>query len=461
MIVGGGITGLAVAHALDKGTCSVTLVEAANHLGGNLVTVNYNGYIIDGGPDSWVAAKPHATALAKSVGLGDELIGTRPDTRRVHIVWNRRLHVMPEGAILGVPTEWSPFAKTDLLGWDAKLRAGLDLIVPKREWHGDEDESIAAFVSRRLGSDVTERLAGPLLGGIFAGDAEALSARACIPQLVEAEQKYGSLIVAMRALRRRRLASGTGGEAASAFTSLKRGVGDLVLNVAHRLKNVEVRTGVPTTSIDRLPAGDTRGRWVVQTKKGSLFADHVVLAVSAAVASRLLLDLDPRVSEALGAFDSASTATVFMAYRKFDVRHPLDSTGFLVPRRENRPIIACTYVSSKWEHRAPSGQILLRVFFGGAGHEAILARDDASLVRIAREQLHDLIGIERPPAFTKIFRFDHASPQPRVGHLARMGKVLARIAAHEGLHAGGNGWGGTGIPDSIKQGQEIAERILR
>ena len=461
VIIGGGITGLAAAHALDQhssSACSVTLVEADSRLGGNIVSIFHNGFTIDGGPDSWVAAKPHATKLAKAVNLGDELMGTRPDTRKVHIVWQRKLHLMPEGAILGVPTEWSPFAKTDLLGWDAKLRAGLDLLVPKRVWHADEDESIAAFVSRRLGPEITERLAGPLLGGIFAGDAESLSARACVPQLVEAEQQHGSLIVAMRALRRKRMAAG-GGEA-SAFTSLKRGVGDLVVNVAHRLKNVDVRTGVGTTRVDRLPPGDTRGRWIVETAKGPLHADDVILAVPTIAASRLLQDLDPALSHDLADFDYASTATIFMAYRKFDVRHPLDSTGFLVPRSENRPILACTFVSSKWEHRAPAGQILLRVFVGGAGREAILERDDAGLVRIAREQLSDLLNIERPPAFTKVFRWSKASPQPRIGHLARMKSVFDRIGAHEGLHAGGNGWIGTGIPDSIKQGEDLASRVL-
>ncbi len=463
VIVGGGITGLAAAQALEKGRerCEVQLVEAGPHLGGNVQTLRHNGFIIDAGPDSWVAAKPHATRLARAVGLGDELIGTRPDTRRVYIVWQRKLHPMPEGLILGVPTEVRSLVDSELLGWDAKVRAGLDLLVPPRRWSDDdEDESIGSFVSRRLGNDVAERIAGPLLGGIFAGDPASLSVRACVPQLVAAEREHGSLVVAMRALRAKRRSQATSGEGeASAFLSLKRGVGDLVLNVAHKLRDAEVFTSCAARKIDRLPEGDRRGRWVVETSTGPLHADEVVLAVPSHVAAPLVRDLDRELSSMCGATDYASAATVFLAYRKFDVRHPLDAIGFLVPRSENRPILSCSFVSSKWDHRAPAGQVLIRVFVGGANNEHMVNRDDKELVRIARDQMLDLLGIDRPPMFTKVFRFMRSSPQPHVGHLPRMRRLLARVATHRGLHLGGNGYIGTGIPDAIRQGEEIAARI--
>ncbi len=457
VIVGGGITGLATAHALDKAAerCAVTIVEAGEQLGGNLQTIRHNGFIIDAGPDSWVAAKPHATRLAKDVGLGDELIGTRPDTRRVYIAWQRKLYPMPEGLILGVPTEIKPLLDSELLGWDAKMRAGLDLVVPPRRWKDDDDESIASFVTRRLGAEVNERIAGPLLGGIFAGDPSSLSVRACVPQLVEAEREYGSLIAAMRALKERRREQGAG----SAFISLKRGVGDLVLNVAHKLRDAEVFTRRAARRIERLPEGDARGRYVVETTDGPLYADEVALTVPAGIVGPLVRDLDPELAAMCSELEYASAATVFLAYRKFDVRHPLDAAGFLVPRAENRPILACTFVSSKWDHRAPAGQILLRVFVGGAGNEDILERDDQALVKIARAQILDLLGIDRNPMFTKVFRFNRTSPQPHVGHLPRVRRLLARAETHPGLYIGGNGYIGTGIPDAVKQGEEIAERI--
>lgn len=463
VIVGGGITGLAAAHALEKAVtrCEVKILEGNKQLGGNLQTVRHNGFIIDAGPDSWVAAKPHATRLARAVGLGDELIGTRPDTRRVYIVWQRKLYPMPEGLILGVPTEVKPLVESELLGWDAKMRAGLDLVVPPKRWKDGDDESIAAFISRRLGDEINERIAGPLLGGIFAGNPEALSIRACVPQLVEAEKQYGSLVVAMRALRaKRKAAGGAGAGEGSAFLSLKRGVGDLVLNVAHKLRDAEVFTGRSARKLEPLPEGDARGRWAIELHDGDvMFADEVAMTLPAHVVGSLVQGFDPELTDMCNDMEYASTATVFLAYRKFDIRHPLDATGFLVPRAENRPILACTFVSSKWDHRAPAGQILMRVFIGGAGNAHMLQHDDDELVRIARGQLLDLLNIERPPLFSKVFRFTRASPQPHVGHLSRMRKLLDRVATHPGLHIGGNGYIGTGIPDAVRQGEEIAARI--
>jgi oxygen-dependent protoporphyrinogen oxidase len=367
---------------------------------------------------------------------------------------------MPEGLVLGVPTEMRPLVDSELLGWDAKLRAGLDFVIPQRRWKDDDDESIASFVTRRLGPDVAERLAGPLLGGIFAGDPEALSVRACVPQLVEAERDHGSIIRAMRALKAKRKAQAASAGEATAFISLKRGVGDLVVNVAHKLRDAEIATGRTAKAVVRLPDGDPRGRWLVKTSDGAMHADDVVLAVPATVASKLLADVDEELADQCGALDYTSAATIFLAYRKFDVRHPLDAFGILVPRAENRPILACTFVSSKWDHRAPSGQILLRVFVGGAGHEDMIDRDDADLVRMARGQIFDLLNIDRAPMFTRVFRFRNSSPQPHVGHIPRVKRILARVAEHPGLHLGGNGYLGSGIPDMVRQGEEIAARII-
>jgi oxygen-dependent protoporphyrinogen oxidase len=465
IIVGGGITGLATAHALEAAAypCSVQIVEAAPRLGGNLVTTHHNGFTIDGGPDSWVATKPHATRLAKAVGLGDELIGTRPDTRKVYILFRNALHPIPEGLVLGIPTEVAPFASSTLFDIDTKLRAALEPLIPRKMFRGDDDESIGAFVTRRLGADIKDRIAGPLLGGIFAGDADGLSVRACVPQFVEAEAKHGSLVLAMRAMRKARKESAAareGGAEPSTFVSLKRGVGDLVTCVAHRLRDASLMTGTPATALRRLPANDTRGRWAVETPSGVHVADHVALTMPAYASAKLVAHVDPVLSSMLADVGYVSTATVFLAYRTADVRHPLDAVGFLVPRSEGRPIVACTFVSSKWEHRAPAGQVLLRVFVGGAGCEEILQRDDAWLEQLAREQIRDLLGVHASPTFSRVFRFTKASPQPTVGHLGRMRRLLDRTAAHAGLHVGGNGFVGTGIPDSIRQGEEIAARIV-
>lgn len=464
-IVGGGVTGLALAHALEKTLAGVPsevcLLEASPRLGGNVHTFIHNGFVADGGPDSWVATKPHATALAKELGLEDELIGTIPENRRVYIAWGGKLHALPEGLVLGIPTEILPMVGTDLFSWDAKLRMALDLVVPPRTFGPGDDESIAAFVGRRLGDDVADRLVGPLLSGIFAGDAGDLSIRATFPQLVDAEQKHGSLVRAMRVqLRERRSKSGERGGAPSMFLSLKRGMSDFVTTLAHRLRDAVVVTDAPVTRVEALPEGDPRGRWALTVAHGDArFADVVVGTTPAYAFADPVRTLDPALADALSALTYVSTATVFLGFKKRDVAHPLDATGFIVPRSMGRPMLASTWVSSKWEHRAPSGHVLVRVFFGGAEGERLLDRDDAELAELARTELGAFVGLSGRPAFTKVFRFDKKSPQPLVGHLGRVSKVKERLAMHPGLHYCGNGFDGSGIPDCVKQAEAIARVI--
>ena len=474
VIVGGGIMGLATAHALEQREqgkqgeagerpMSVRLVEASARLGGNIQTVTYNGFTIDAGPDSWVASKPHAARLARAVGLGNEIIGTRPESRKVHIVWQRRLHPMPAGLVLGIPTEIAPFFETDLLTLDAKLRAALEPLIPRKDLSGDADETIASFVSRRLGDQICARLVGPLLGGIFAGDPEELSIRACVPQLAHAEQAHGSLILHMRALRAKRReqasASASEGGESSVFQSLRQGMGDLIVNVVHKLRTTEVLLATSVRSIARLEPGDPEGRWAVETNSGTLLADDVVVTAAAYAAARMLRGVDRELEGVLATTRYVSTATVFLAYRGTEVALPPDSVGFLVPHAEQLPILAGTFVSNKWNHRAPAGQVLTRVFFGGSYGERLLEQGDHELVQVAREQFEHLLGVTHAPTFTRVFRFHRASPQPAVGHLARMAKLRKQLESLPGLHIGGNGYVGTGIADSIKQGEEIAARI--
>jgi protoporphyrinogen/coproporphyrinogen III oxidase len=456
LVVGGGITGLAAAHAAVARAralgqaASVTVIERAARFGGNLLTERVDGFVLDAGPDSWVATKPHATALARELGLGAALMGTNEGTRRYYIAWAGRLHPVPEGLVLGVPTRLAPLASTRLFSWRGKARMVLEPFVAARRFEGDEDESIAEFATRRLGREAAERLVAPLLGGISAGDADELSVRAGFPQLVAMEREQGSLVRGMRAARR---APGHGGAEGSAFLSLEGGVGELVgaLRERLRLDGVTLRSSVGARALAR----EERG-WTVETDGGErLEADAVLLAIPAPFAARLVRAVDDEVALALDAVRYGSTTTVFLAYRRADVAHPLDGVGFVVPRAAGRPMLAGTWVSSKWRGRAPDGHVLLRAFLGGIHGEHVQASEDDDLVQLARAELQALMGRLGEPRLARVFRFEGASAQMRVGHLATMRAIherLARVAP--GVRVAGGGYDGVGIPDCIRQGQE-------
>jgi oxygen-dependent protoporphyrinogen oxidase len=369
--------------------------------------------------------------------------------------------------ILGVPTRIGPMLRTPVFGWDAKLRMGLELIVPKRTYAEGEDESIASFFTRRFGDELTDRLAAPLLGGIFAGDAADLSVRATFPQLVEMEQKHGSLLRAMwaRAKEMRAAHAPKNGAESDApkkpppsmFITLTAGLGRLVEVLVDALQNTNVRTGAGTRVV-RARAG---GGFDVELDSGEVLeADDVVLTAPAHALVPMIEDLDADLSEGLAALRYASTVTVFLGVRRADVRHELDATGFLVPRSLGRPLLAGTWVSSKWPNRAPPGHALLKAFFGGAWGEGVLDRTDEDLVDLARSELERLMGPIGTPLFSRVYRHRRASPQPVLGHLGHMAAIRARAERFPGLFLAGNGFDGSGIPDCIKQAEAVAQMLL-
>jgi oxygen-dependent protoporphyrinogen oxidase len=484
-IVGGGITGLsaayaAIARARELGRAvTVTVLEESPRFGGNLLTERADGFVLDAGPDSWVVTKPHATALARELGLEHALVGTNPATRRYYIAWGDRLHPVPEGLVLGVPTRVGPLVRASLFSWAGKARMAIEPLVPARRFDGDADESIAQFAARRLGREAAERLVAPLLGGISAGDASDISVRAAFPQLVTMEQTRGSLVLGMLAARRERarasrVANGSATRAAAsqaegsrdiaqggAFVSLRGGVGELVsaLVEALRSRGVLMRPDAPVTAITR---GEGGAGWTLDVGRGErLEADAVLLAIPAATAARLLSPAgDEELRAGLSSIAYGSTATVFLGYARADVAHPLDGVGFVVPRALGRPILAGTWVSSKWDDRAPQGSVLLRVFVGGPRGEELAASGDDVLERVARSELLALMGLDAEPTLVRVFRFPRASAQMRVGHLARMRGVherLARVAP--GVRIAGGGYDGVGIPDCIRQGQEAGRAL--
>jgi protoporphyrinogen/coproporphyrinogen III oxidase len=461
VVVGGGIAGLAAALRLTTlvPAADVTLIEGEPRLGGKIVTERIDGFVIDGGPDSFLAAKPRGVGLANELGLTDRLVGTDLANRHT-FVWRRgRLRELPEGLTGLVPTRLGPLARSSLLSPVGKARVALDYLLPPRR--GEDDESLASFVERRLGREAYESLVEPLMAGIYAGDGRALSLAATFPQLRRAEREHGSLIKGVRAGRPPQPPHpGGSSRGATPFLSFAGGLGELVDALAERLAGagVTIRTGCVANGLAR--TGD--GAYIVATGDGDeVPADAIVLATPAGPTADLLAGLAPAAARALRAVPHVSTATVSLAYGVEEVPRDLRGYGYVVPRVEGRRALACTWVSSKWPGRAPDGFALLRVFVGRAGQEDALDRSDGELVAIARDELWQTLGIVATPHLARLFRWPDGMPQYTLGHLDRVAVVERSQAALPGLAVAGHAYRGVGIPDCIASGEAAAERIVQ
>lgn len=476
IVIGAGISGLAAAHriARDGGNVELTVLEAQSRAGGNVVTERRDAFLLDGGPDSFVRTKAEGQRLVTELGLEGDLVS--PRSRRVYVAWRGGLAPFPAGMSLAIPTRLGPMLETPLLSWEAKTRALADLLLPSG-WGRPpgEEESIASFIRRRFGDEAATVIAGPLLGGIYAGDVEALSIEATFPQLAALEARHGSLIRGLFAAQQRahRARGKPPGEALpvaraglvgwlrrgedgarSPFLTLRHGLGTLISALVDRLPPGALQTDVEGIAIE-----ETGGGFAVRRRRGApLLADAVIVTTPAHVAARLIPD--PRLSSELAAIPYAGTATVFFALEASAVRRPLDGVGFIVPQGEAR-IIAGTWVSSKWPGRAPGGGVLLRAFLGGYRDRAVLdEHDDAGLAALAWRDLERLMGPLGVPRFQRVFRYAAANPQPVLGHTGRLARIAARLTAHPGLWLAGAAYDGVGIPDCIRQGETAARAAL-
>ena len=461
VVVGGGITGLAAAHravelAGERGlSLDITLLEAGDRLGGTIATERRDGFLVECGPDSFLSEKPWALALCRRLGLEDRLVRTDDRFRRTFVVWGGALHPLPEGFQLLAPTRLGPLLASRLFTWPGKLRMALDLVLPRG---GEADESLGAFVRRRLGREALERVAQPLVAGIYTADPDDLSLTATMPRFKELERRERSVILAMWRAARRAPAEATGASGArwSLFVTLAEGMEELVRALGARLPAGSVRLKARVTDVARAD-----GRWRVTTQDGDvLAADGVILTPEAHQAARLLRYLDPSLTLLLEGIPYASSATVTLAYRRAAIRHPLDGFGFVVPHAEARPIIAGTFSSVKYPGRAPDGHVLLRVFLGGVLREAVLEQDDERLTEIACEQLRDLLGVGEAPLWTRVARYRKAMPQYHVGHLARVETIDLALARHPGLALAGGAYRGVGIADCVRSGEDAARELL-
>ncbi len=443
-IVGGGISGLAAAHALAKRGVRFTLFEAQARFGGVIRTERESDFLLEAGPDALLAQKPEGVALCRELGLGEHLVPTNPDARTVFVSRRGRLHPLPEGMLLAVPTRVLPFLRSRLLSWPAKLRMGLELVIPASS--GGADESIASFLRRRFGQECVDRLGEPLLAGIHAGDPERLSIQATFPRLVELERRHGSLIRGM-------WASAASSPASSGFVSLKGGLGELVTALVDRLPAASLRMATPVQWLQR------RGEALTAVLAGgaTLSAHAVVMAAPAPKAASILEPLAPGTAAFLADIAFASTATILLGYRRADVTHPLNGAGFVVPRSEGSRASALSFVSTKLPGRAPEGHVLLRAFVGGMRDPKALELDDAALVAAVVEELTPLLGLRAEPVMTRVFRWPSATPQMQVGHLERLSTIERELATIPGLFLSGAGVRVTGIPDCVADGTRAGE----
>jgi protoporphyrinogen/coproporphyrinogen III oxidase len=459
-VVGGGIAGLAAAHHLvemaetEKRAIEIMLFEARPRLGGSIATERTDGFVIEAGPDSFLSEKPWALALCERLGASARLVGTREEYRRTYVVRGGKLHPLPDGFLLLAPTRFLPLVTSGLFSWPGKLRMGLDLLLPR----GPElpDESLGSFVTRRLGREALDRVAQPLVGGIYSADPDSLSLAATMPRFLAMEREHRSVILAMWRARRRMAAGarGTSGARWSLFVSFDDGMQSLVDLLASRLPPGTVRTGAPVRSLER----EGQGGWRLN---GEVVCDAVVLAGAAHASAGLLDPVDAQLAAELWAIEYASSATVTLVYWEQDVPRHLDGFGFVVPLIEKRKIVACTFSSLKYPGRAPAGYLLMRAFVGGATQQHLFEQDDEAMSAAVREEVRTLLGVTAPPVLARIHRHAQAMPQYHVGHLDRLRRIDARVAELPGLALAGNAYRGVGIPDCVHTGEMAALAMFR
>lgn len=465
VIIGGGLSGLSAAYYVRKFyreagiQPEIILIEKDKCLGGKIETLHRDGFVIEKGPDSFLARKTAMVDLARELELDHELVTTNPNAKKTYILQRGKLHPMPAGLVLGIPTELKPFLKSGLVSFGGKMRAMMDFVLPPRR--SSEDESLGDLIERRMGTEVLENMTEPLLAGIYAGDMRKISLQATFPQFGEVERQYGSLIRGMTT--GRKPAETHTGTKKSAFLTFRQGLQSLVHALIHDLQDAQQRTGTGAVSIKvRSGAGisaeaSAAPRYEVELDNGELLqADDIYVTVQNFAAAELLR---PHVDvSALDAVNYVSVANVVMAFTKKDIVTEYDGSGFLVPRKEGRNITACTWTSTKWLHTSPDDKVLLRCYVGRSGDEQNVDLPDEALAELVRKDLKEIMGITAAPLFTEITRLRHSMPQYPVGHPGRIAGLRSELEEKlPGVYAFGAGYDGIGMPDCIKQAKLTAE----
>ena len=454
-IIGGGIAGLSAAFYLEKARQSGaalqwTLFEKSERLGGVIRTEQRDGFVLEAGPDSFLSAKPEAARLCQELGIGGQLISSNDAGRKTYILVKGRLVPIPQGLEFMVPTRIWPMATTPLFSFATKWRMAGELFSSARK--NAEDESVGEFVRRHFGQEMVDRVAEPLLAGVYGGNAERLSIRAVLPRFAEMEREHGSLVRAtLQAKARARTLARPGAKPQPLFTSLRNGMQQMVDALLGTLPQASIRLQQQDLSLRKI-----NDDWEIESAGIRERFQAVLLAVPAPSAAGLLRQFHPGLIEGLEKIQYTSSVAVALAYDQVDLP---PGHGFLVPRSEGRRMMACTFVHMKFPHRAPGEKKMLRCFFSSSRMPDLLTHSDEALQQMARQELKEILGLNAEPLFARTFRWDRAMAQYETGHLDRVAEMEKIVADMPGFHIIGNSFHGIGVPDCIKSARLAVEQI--
>ncbi|MBI5173079.1 MAG: protoporphyrinogen oxidase [Candidatus Melainabacteria bacterium] len=466
-IIGGGISGLVTAYRLRQQAgpqsekLKITLYEASPRLGGVIETLKWQDCLIESGPDSFITNKPFLLDLAKELNLSDRIVKVQSEGAGGALVYSGgRMHSVPDGFVMLAPSKLLPFAASGILSPAGKMRALMELVIPQRkvETPSGADESLANFVRRRFGAEVLDKLAQPMVAGIYVGDAEKLSAQSVAARFLEMEQTKGSVI---RALMKNREKSS--GARYGLFASFDGGIGTLVEALLANLPDVELRRGCAVRRIERKGAG-----YLLKSEADDACYDMLVLACPAASASTMLSEVNPTLSSQLAKIQSASSVVVNFVFEK-EALASLEKRfgrtfGAVIPLKErkasNLTLIAFSFASNKYPLRAPDKEIIVRAFLGGVGEEETLALADDVLLRLAEEDLNRLLAPTKPAHYRRVHRWPASMPQYNLGHEALVAEIEETVADQPGLYLTGASYRGVGIPDCVNSANLCAKKLM-
>ena len=459
VIIGGGITGLTAAYRLRKlaPDVAITLVEADDRPGGKLVTHHVAGLTIEGAPDSFLARKARGVALCEELGLGSRLYGRRPEhADKTEVKYGGALYPLPSGLSGMIPTNLDALANNPLISPQGRLRLAEEVNIGPAAPNGDE--SVAHFVTRRLGREVYEKLVEPLMSGIYAGDGKQLSLTATFPQLRELELKHGSLLKGLQIPSTQAPPASPQAPAYPPFVSLRGGIGELVDALVAQTPALDLRLG---TAVTRVQRATPQSAYQVELSSGkTLDAAALIITTPAYVTAQLLAQVDPALAAAHAAIPYASSALVTLAYNKADLTTVPEGYGYVVPSVTGSDILACTFSSNKWANRAPEEMLLLRVYIGRYGHRDVTQCSDSELLAMAQAEVAETHAITAQPAVARVYRWPLSMPQYNLGHPELLGRIAARLTENPGLLVAGAAYRGVGIPDCIREGEDAATGAL-